>query len=75
MKTKTTLKSAGQGVAEGAAETLLEKSRTATGWKKILLLIGAGAAAAVAWLLGEGASQNQPAPAEPPAVIEKPTHD
>ena len=71
MKTKTTLKTAGQGVAEGAAETLLEKSRTSTGWKKILLLIGAGAAAAVAWLLGEGSTQNQPAQAEPPAAIEK----
>lgn len=71
MKTQNKIKTSGQGVAEGAAETLLEKSRTATGWKKILLLIGAGAAAAVAWLLGEGSTQNQPAPAEPPAVIEK----
>lgn len=75
MKTQNKIKTAGQGVAEGAAETLLEKSRTSTGWKKILLLIGAGAAAAVAWLLGEGAAQNQPAPAEPPAAIEKPNHD
>lgn len=75
MKTKNALKSAGQGVAEGAAVTLLEKSRTATGWKKILLLIGAGAAAAVAWILGEATSQNQPVPTEPPAAIEQTNHD
>ncbi len=59
------------GVADAASGQMVKQASTARGWKRVAWIIGAAVAGAIGWLLGDGATQEQPDVAAPP-VVESP---